>query len=409
MVAGSGGGEFDELLSSCFVDHRLTSPFHPQANGLAERVVQVVKRSLRKLCETRSTTQWDQQLPWVALGYRCSRQSSTGCSPYELLYARQPVLPTAVRAKMEEPLDFDDQQQAAASLLRRAEWLKERIPVAMANLKAAQHRDTLRYQQLRSKGYLPKVAAFLPGDLVYLKRPKVGSSLVIKARPTILRVKAVTPGGVVVLQDKAGTEVRHQPCQLSHCHLPDVDDTVDRFLQGEDQDAECVVCGSADDGHVFLFCDHCNSGWHTYCCTPPLAEVPEGHFLCERCRAEGVTLGDLDEQQRVRELQQVQPGAPDLFPLADKRRRDERAAALHGRYILKRQGQDGLWGVLQFKGPLARPYYFKVTYEDGSVEDGLSHRMVTMGKGYKLQGVEKLPPVRVQLPQVRPLRPGCVP
>lgn len=131
--------------------------------------------------------------------------------------------------------------------------------------------------------------------------------------------------------------------------------------------------------------------------------------MCERCRAEGVTLGDLDEQQRVRELQQVQPGAPDLFPLADKRRRDERAAALHGRYILKRQGQDGLWGVLQFKGPLARPYYFKVTYEDGSVEDGLSHRMVTMGKGYKLQGVEKLPPVRVQLPQVRPLRPGCVP
>jgi hypothetical protein len=69
------GGAFEELLSSCFVDHRVTSPFHPQANGLAERVVQVVKRSLRKLCETRSTTQWDQQLPWVALGYRCSRQS----------------------------------------------------------------------------------------------------------------------------------------------------------------------------------------------------------------------------------------------------------------------------------------------------------------------------------------------
>jgi transposase len=55
------GGAFEELLSSCFVDHRVTSPFHPQANGLAERVVQVVKRSLRKLCETRSTTQWDQR------------------------------------------------------------------------------------------------------------------------------------------------------------------------------------------------------------------------------------------------------------------------------------------------------------------------------------------------------------
>jgi hypothetical protein len=38
------------------------------------------------------------------------------------------------------------------SLLRRAEWLKERIPVAMANLKAAQHRDRLRYEQLQARG-----------------------------------------------------------------------------------------------------------------------------------------------------------------------------------------------------------------------------------------------------------------
>ena len=406
---GEWGGAFTELLSSCFVDHRITSPMHPQANGLAERVVQVVKKALRKLCETHSTTQWDQQLPWVALGYRCSKQSSTGCSPYELLYARQPVLPAAVRVRMEEPLDFDSQQLAADSLLRRSEWLKERIPVAMANLKAAQHRDVQRYQQLRSKGYLPKVAAFLPGDLVYLKRPKVGSTLVIKARPAILRVKAVHPGGVVVLQDRAGQEFKQQASQLSQCHLPDVDDSIDRLLQGVDQEAECVVCGSPDDGHVFMFCDHCNLGWHTYCCTPPLAKVPEGHFLCERCRAEGVTLQDLQEQQQVRERLQEQPAAPDLFPLADKRRRDERAAALHGRYVVKRQGRDAKWGVVHFGGPGARPFYFKVPYADGSLGEGLSYRMVTAGKAYRLQGVGAQPPEGVQLPRVNPLRPGGVP
>ena len=105
----------------------------------------------------------------------------------------------------------------------------------------------------------------------------------------------------------------------------------------------------------------------------------------------------------------MQPDMPDLFPLADKRRRDERAAGLHGRYVVKRQGRNGLWGVLQFKGPLARPYYFKVVYEDGSVEDGLSHRMVTAGKAYRLQDAGVRPPVRVQLPEVRPLRPGGVP
>ena len=38
-----GGGEFedafDDLLRACFVDHRVTSAYHPQANGMAERVV----------------------------------------------------------------------------------------------------------------------------------------------------------------------------------------------------------------------------------------------------------------------------------------------------------------------------------------------------------------------------------
>jgi uncharacterized protein (DUF2267 family) len=136
VVTDGGGefqGEFDQLLTSCFVDHRVTSPHHPQANGLAERIVQVVKRGLRKLCETKRTAQWDEQLPWVALGYRCSKQSSTGYSPYELLYARQPIFPSAVQAKMQEPINFEDEAGAAASILQRAEWLEKQMPVAMAN------------------------------------------------------------------------------------------------------------------------------------------------------------------------------------------------------------------------------------------------------------------------------------
>ncbi|MGV2337244.1 MAG UNVERIFIED_CONTAM: hypothetical protein LVR18_25190 [Planctomycetaceae bacterium] len=150
-------------------------------------------------------------------------------------------------------------------------------------------------------------------------------------------------------------------------------------------------------------------GWHTYRCTPPLAEVPEGHFLCERCRAEGVTLESIDEQRQVAELHQLRPPGPDLFPAAEKRRRDERAAALHGRLVQKHLGDRVLWGVVQFKGPLERPKYFKVSYSDGSEEDGLTHRLVTTGRGYRLQAVGVQPPAGVRLPEVRPLRPGGVP
>jgi hypothetical protein len=270
--------------------------------------------------------------------------------------------------------------------------------VAAANLKAAQHRDCRRYEQLRSKGYLPKIAQYLPGDNVYLKRANTGSTLVVKARPLILRVKEVKRSGVVVLIDKAGVEYSQQPSQLAHCHLPDVDDTIDRTLRGEDQQAECVVCGTPDDEQLFMFCDSCNTGWHTYCCTPPLSEVPDGHFLCERCKAAGVSVADLQEAEQQRQVLLQQAGQPDLFPLADKRRRDERAAALHGCYIKKRQGKQWVWGVVVFRGALQRPQYFNVLYADGTVDQALSHRMVTQGKQYKLQKGDVQPPRGVSVP-----------
>jgi site-specific DNA-cytosine methylase len=402
VVTDGGGefqGEFDVLLSSCFIDHRVTSPHHPQANGLAERIVQVTKRGLRKLCESKGTAQWDDELPWVALGYRCSKQSSTGFSPYELLYARQPVFPSAVQPKLQGEVDFDDAEAAASSVLRRAAWLRERMPVAAGNLKAAQHRDTLRYLQLRSKGYLPRVASYQPGDFVYLRRLKAGSSLVIKARPTILRVAEMRDNGVVVLQDKAGQKFVQQVSQLAPCHLPDIDGSIDPVLLGQDMGAECEVCGSADDEAVFMFCDHCNTGWHTYCCTPPMAQVPEGHFLCERCTAAGVTLQQLQAAEQVRRVQAERGSAVDLFPLADQRRRDERAAGLHGRFITRRQGRAVVWGRVSFKGAQYRPAYFKLAFADGVVQDGLSHRMVTQGKAYSLQPEGRQPPANIQVPE----------
>jgi transposase InsO family protein len=39
-------GEFDELLTRLMIDHRRISRGHPQADGLAERMVQTIKKAL---------------------------------------------------------------------------------------------------------------------------------------------------------------------------------------------------------------------------------------------------------------------------------------------------------------------------------------------------------------------------
>ena len=49
-------------------------------------------------------------------------------------------------------------------------------------------------------------------------------------------------------------------------------------------DAACVVCNSMDDDSNMLLCDGCDDGYHIYCCTPKLNEIPDGDWFCEECR-----------------------------------------------------------------------------------------------------------------------------
>jgi transposase InsO family protein len=92
-------GAFEELCTKALIDHRTTSRDHPEADGLAERVVQTPKRGLRKYGLLRgSHRDWDLMLPWIAMGYRFSRQASLASySPYQLLYGREHVLPSSIR------------------------------------------------------------------------------------------------------------------------------------------------------------------------------------------------------------------------------------------------------------------------------------------------------------------------
>jgi hypothetical protein len=70
-------GEFQVLCDKALIDHQTTSRDHPEADGLAECVVQTVKRALRKYgLQKGHRRNWDIQSPWLAMGYRFSCQTS---------------------------------------------------------------------------------------------------------------------------------------------------------------------------------------------------------------------------------------------------------------------------------------------------------------------------------------------
>jgi hypothetical protein len=365
-------GAFAQLLLDCLIDHCATSVAHPRANGQAEKAVAVVKTALKKMCLKRhSLEDWDTDVAWLALGYRCSPHSSTGFTPYELMYARQAIVPPAVRSGMQQPIDYDSPEKAATDLLVRKAYVQKKCPEALQNLSIAQHRDQRRYAVTRSAGYQPRVYRFQEGDFVYLQQLQRHSTLQPKARPSILRVQQVKPSGVLVLQGKCGRTAEVHKDHCAPCHLSNLDGQLDPLLANDIDAVVCSSCQREEPESCLLLCDICNAGWHTFCLQPPLAAVPDGHWLCPQCLEEGYTAADAVAREQQREQQQQKASLPQLFPDAAMRRRDQAAEALNGRLVVKKfvnpsTGRPkSYWGRVHYMGTDQRPYYFRVMYEDG--------------------------------------------
>ena len=65
------------------IQHCTTTAYHPQANGMVERLHRQLKASLK----ARAThPRWMEELPFVLLGLRTVWQEDPGCSPAELMY-----------------------------------------------------------------------------------------------------------------------------------------------------------------------------------------------------------------------------------------------------------------------------------------------------------------------------------
>ncbi len=75
------------LFTFTKTEHRMSSAYHPQTNGLVERFNQTLQRSLVKVVNV-NQTDWDEKLEGILFAYRTATQKSTNFSPFELFYCR---------------------------------------------------------------------------------------------------------------------------------------------------------------------------------------------------------------------------------------------------------------------------------------------------------------------------------
>jgi hypothetical protein len=302
---------------------------------------------------------------------------------------------------MQQPLDVDDAAAAAVDLLQRKGLVQRLCPEALENLSIAQHRDQRRYALIRSKGYQPRVYRFQPGDYVYVRQHQRHSTLQPAAKPTILRVCKVLPSGVLQLQGKCGQLADIHSDHCAPCHLPHLDGDIDPLLVDDVDHIVCEVCAREEPESHLLLCDICNAGYHTFCLQPPLNAVPKSAWLCPACVEGGYTAADAKAREQLRkQILQQQQQQPVLFPDAGMRRRDDAAAELHGRLLLKSKpnpvtgAPEQYWGRVHFRGIQHRPRYFLVAYQDGATQ-----LLTKRGLTRSLMPADTLLPATVSIPE----------
>jgi hypothetical protein len=121
-----------ELFKNLETRLALSSSFHPETDGQTERTNRTLEQILRNYVSYEQDD-WDSMLVYVEFAYNNAVQSSTGFTPFHLLYGQNPTIPTSlISPKIETNV-----QATQESLTKMAELIKR----AQENIVQAQERQ----------------------------------------------------------------------------------------------------------------------------------------------------------------------------------------------------------------------------------------------------------------------------
>jgi transposase InsO family protein len=92
IIQSDNGSEFRNLnfetvMKHAGIEHRCVTPYYPQANGAAERVIRTTKEHLNAICKG-DTASWPHHLAEVQYGYNTTVHRRHGSTPFSLFFAR---------------------------------------------------------------------------------------------------------------------------------------------------------------------------------------------------------------------------------------------------------------------------------------------------------------------------------
>ena len=183
-----------------------TTPYHPMGNGQCERFNRTLHNLLKTLTPYKKR-RWPQYLPEVLYAYNVTQHSSTGYSPYYLLFGRDGRLPVDFLLGVESPNDTGEQDEVVDNwVTEHQQRLQDAYEKAAEQLKSETENRGERYNR---KMYNPSIVV---GNHVYVKERSIRGRNKIQDtwNPKIYKVVAVPDqnGAVYVLQPADGDGMR---------------------------------------------------------------------------------------------------------------------------------------------------------------------------------------------------------
>lgn len=154
------GTHFNNLLVSLLMKkfemkHLLSTPYHPQTNGLVERFNRTLIEGLSRTINNH-VNDWDKYVAPVLFAYRTSKHSTTKITPFFLVYGRESRLPT-------------DPNQKEETLAHHVATRIDQLPIVRNQVEQQIYREQLK-QKDRHDERLTDRRSFSIGDKVLYYR-----------------------------------------------------------------------------------------------------------------------------------------------------------------------------------------------------------------------------------------------
>ena len=126
----------EEMCVDFKIQHHNSTPYRPKMNGAVEAANKNIKKIVQKM--TVSYKDWHEMLPFALHGYRTSICTSTGATPFSLVYGMEAMLPFEVEVLSLRIL--------AESRLKESEWAQARFD--QLNLIKGKRLATMSHERL---------------------------------------------------------------------------------------------------------------------------------------------------------------------------------------------------------------------------------------------------------------------